>query len=84
MPFQNPEILIGVNDLTTLSYLHEPAVLHNLYVRFVEHQSIYTYCGIVLVSVNPYLESPSLYGKDAIKMYQGKSMGELDPHIFAV
>lgn len=24
-PLRNPEILIGANDLTTLSYLHEPA-----------------------------------------------------------
>ena len=31
--FRNPGILIGENDLTSLSYLHEPAVLHNLRVR---------------------------------------------------
>lgn len=30
---RNPDILIGENDLTNLSYLHEPAVLHNLKVR---------------------------------------------------
>lgn len=24
-PLRNPEILVGENDLTTLSYLHEPA-----------------------------------------------------------
>ena len=30
---RNPDILIGENDLTSLSYLHEPAVLHNLEVR---------------------------------------------------
>ena len=29
-PLRNPDILIGENDLTSLSYLHEPAVLHNL------------------------------------------------------
>ncbi|NXK53476.1 MYO5C protein, partial [Chauna torquata] len=26
---RNPDILVGENDLTALSYLHEPAVLHN-------------------------------------------------------
>ncbi|XP_023346173.1 unconventional myosin-Va, partial [Eurytemora carolleeae] len=31
-PLRNPDILIGENDLTSLSYLHEPAVLHNLRV----------------------------------------------------
>ncbi|NWW10869.1 MYO5B protein, partial [Oreocharis arfaki] len=30
LPFlRNPDILVGQNDLTALSYLHEPAVLHN-------------------------------------------------------
>ena len=32
-PLRNPSLLIGQNDLTSLSYLHEPAVLHNLRVR---------------------------------------------------
>lgn len=36
---------MGENDLTALSYLHEPAVLHNLKVRFLESNHIYTYCG---------------------------------------
>lgn len=44
-PLRNPDILVGENDLTALSYLHEPAVLHNLRVRFVESRIIYTYCG---------------------------------------
>lgn len=46
LPFlRNPDILVGENDLTALSYLHEPAVLHNLRVRFLESNAIYTYCG---------------------------------------
>lgn len=44
-PLRNPDILIGENDLTSLSYLHEPAVLYNLLVRFCHKNSIYTYCG---------------------------------------
>ncbi|GAB0194103.1 unconventional myosin-Vc [Grus japonensis] len=44
-PLRNPDILVGENDLTALSYLHEPAVLHNLKVRFVESKLIYTYSG---------------------------------------
>lgn len=32
---RNPDILIGQNDLTALSYLHEPDVLHTLEVRYV-------------------------------------------------
>lgn len=80
---RNPSILIGQSDLTALSYLHEPGVLHNLEVRFRDRQAIYTYCGIVLVAINPYAELP-LYGADIIRAYRGHSMGELEPHIFAV
>uniref|UniRef100_A0A8C7VET8 Myosin VAb n=1 Tax=Oncorhynchus mykiss TaxID=8022 RepID=A0A8C7VET8_ONCMY len=82
-PLRNPDILVGENDLTALSYLHEPAVLHNLKVRFVESKIIYTYCGIVLVAINPY-ESIPIYDHDIINAYSGQNMGDMDPHIFAV
>ncbi|XP_045538296.1 unconventional myosin-Va [Papilio machaon] len=82
-PLRNPSLLIGENDLTSLSYLHEPAVLHNLKVRFCDRNAIYTYCGIVLVAINPYYDLP-IYGDETIMMYRGQAMGDLDPHIFAV
>ncbi|KMY92004.1 unconventional myosin-Va isoform X1 [Drosophila simulans] len=82
-PLRNPAILVGQNDLTTLSYLHEPGVLHNLRVRFCERQIIYTYCGIILVAINPYAEMP-LYGPSIIRAYRGHAMGDLEPHIFAL
>ncbi|XP_041967019.1 unconventional myosin-Va-like [Alosa sapidissima] len=82
-PLRNPDILVGENDLTALSYLHEPAVLHNLRVRFIDSRLIYTYCGIVLVAINPY-ESLRIYGSDIINAYSGQNMGDMDPHIFAV
>ncbi|KAK5970376.1 Nucleus accumbens-associated protein 1, partial [Trichostrongylus colubriformis] len=87
LPFlRNPTILVGKDDLTALSYLHEPAVLHNLQVRFVEREVIYTYCGIVLVAINPYADCPYLYGEEVIQVYRGagKQVRELDPHIYAV
>uniref|UniRef100_A0A8K9Y8A4 Myosin VC n=1 Tax=Oncorhynchus mykiss TaxID=8022 RepID=A0A8K9Y8A4_ONCMY len=80
---RNPDILVGENDLTALSYLHEPAVLHNLKVRFVESKIIYTYCGIILVAVNPYKQL-HIYGDAVIHAYSGQNMGDMDPHIFAV
>ncbi|XP_064192516.1 unconventional myosin-Va-like isoform X2 [Anguilla rostrata] len=82
-PLRNPDILVGENDLTALSYLHEPAVLHNLRVRFIDSKLIYTYCGIVLVAINPYENLP-IYGSDIINAYSGQNMGDMDPHIFAV
>jgi len=34
----NPPILDGVNDLTSLSYLNEPAILHDLRQRYSVEQ----------------------------------------------
>ncbi|XP_077568270.1 unconventional myosin-Vc [Stigmatopora nigra] len=82
-PLRNPDILVGENDLTALSYLHEPAVLHNLKLRFLESRIIYTYCGIILVALNPYKQL-HVYGDAIIKAYSGQNMGDMDPHIFAV
>ncbi|XP_033621220.1 unconventional myosin-Vc [Fukomys damarensis] len=82
-PLRNPDILVGENDLTALSYLHEPAVLHNLRVRFSEARLIYTYSGIILVAMNPYKQLP-IYGDAIIHAYSGQNMGDMDPHIFAV
>uniref|UniRef100_A0A8C4EUN0 Methyl-CpG binding domain protein 3b n=1 Tax=Dicentrarchus labrax TaxID=13489 RepID=A0A8C4EUN0_DICLA len=68
-PLGNPDILEGENDLTALSFLHEPAVLHNLRVRFLDYSSIYTYCGIVLVAINPYDQLP-IYGEECLLTFQ--------------
>ncbi|RWS27899.1 unconventional myosin-Va-like protein [Leptotrombidium deliense] len=81
---RNPDILIGANDLTSLSYLHEPAVLYNLRVRFLDQCAIYTWCGIVLVAINPF-EDLDIYGDETIKTYhQSTGSAQLDPHIYAV
>lgn len=64
----NPDILLGCDDLTTLSYLHEPAVLNHLSFRFVKREAIYTYCGIVLVAINPYANCSQLYDDDVIQV----------------
>uniref|UniRef100_A0A672IWT3 Methyl-CpG binding domain protein 3b n=1 Tax=Salarias fasciatus TaxID=181472 RepID=A0A672IWT3_SALFA len=82
-PLGNPDILEGENDLTALSFLHEPAVLHNLRVRFLDYNSIYTYCGIVLVAINPYDHLP-IYGEEVIDAYSGQDMTDMEPHIFSV
>jgi len=45
--------LEGCADLTALSYLHEPAVLHNLKVRYIKDE-IYTFTGAILIALNPW------------------------------
>lgn len=43
-----------------------------------------TYVANILIAVNPYYDIPALYGPDAIKLYRGKSLGTLSPHVYAI
>ncbi|KAJ3288425.1 Myosin type-2 heavy chain 1 [Rhizoclosmatium sp. JEL0117] len=81
-PLMNPPMLEGIDDLSNLSYLHEPAVLHNVRLRYSQQQ-IYTYSGIVLIAMNPFAKL-DLYSPDVMREYSGKRRGELEPHLFAV
>ncbi|GMN53057.1 hypothetical protein TIFTF001_022207 [Ficus carica] len=73
----------GVDDMTKLSYLHEPGVLHNLAARY-ELNEIYTYTGNILIAVNPFQRLPHLYDTHMMEQYNGAAFGELSPHVFAV
>lgn len=73
----------GVDDMTKLSYLHEPGVLHNLAMRY-ELNEIYTYTGNILIAVNPFQRLPHLYDTHMMEQYKGAAFGELSPHVFAV
>ncbi|URE22811.1 MYSc [Musa troglodytarum] len=75
----NPHILDGVDNLIQLSYLNEPAVLHNIKYRYA-NDFIYTKAGPVLVAVNPFKEVP-LYRRDCVIAYKQKLKDS--PHIFA-
>lgn len=80
---RNPPILEATEDLTSLSHLNEPAVLHAIKVRYSQ-LNIYTYSGIVLIATNPFQRVDQLYSSDIIQAYSGKRRGELDPHLFAI
>lgn len=82
-PLRNPPILEAAEDLTSLSYLNEPAVLHAIKLRYSQ-LNIYTYSGIVLIATNPFQKVDQLYSQDIIQAYAGKRRGELDPHLFAI
>ncbi|CAN1185840.1 XI-K [Linum perenne] len=73
----------GVDDMTKLSYLHEPGVLSNLASRY-ELNEIYTYTGNILIAINPFQRLPHLYGTHMMEQYKGAGFGELSPHVFAV
>ncbi|KAL8551915.1 hypothetical protein ACS0TY_000820 [Phlomoides rotata] len=73
----------GVDDMTKLSYLHEPGVLDNLRTRY-ELNEIYTYTGNILIAINPFQKLPHLYNQHMMQQYKGAPFGELNPHVFAV
>ncbi|XP_073315711.1 myosin-11-like [Primulina huaijiensis] len=73
----------GVDDMTKLSYLHEPGVLANLKSRY-ELNEIYTYTGNILIAINPFQKLSHLYNQHMMQQYKGAPFGELSPHVFAV
>lgn len=81
-PLRNPPLLEATEDLTNLSYLNEPAVLHAILNRYSQ-RLIYTYSGIVLIAVNPFYDL-GLYTPEIIQAYSGKQRGQLEPHLFAI
>lgn len=74
------------SDLTHLSYLNEPGILHVLRQRYGV-DSVYTTAGPVLVAVNPFKQLNELYSSEAARRYSQRSSAaegeaELDPHVF--
>ncbi|XP_073725723.1 unconventional myosin-VI [Misgurnus anguillicaudatus] len=72
-----------VEDNCSLMYLNEATLLNNIRVRYSK-DLIYTYVANILIAVNPYFDIPKLYSPDAIKSYQGRSLGTMPPHVFAI
>ncbi|GBL80058.1 Unconventional myosin-VI [Araneus ventricosus] len=72
-----------VDDNCALMHLNEATLLNNIRLRYNRDQ-IYTYVANILIAVNPYFEIKNLYSSDTISRYQGKSLGVLPPHVFAI
>lgn len=73
---------VGVSDLTLLSKISDESINENLHKRF-QNDTIYTYIGHVLISVNPFRDL-GIYTPDWLKKYQGKNRLEVPPHVFAI
>lgn len=43
-----------------------------------------SYVANILIAVNPYCEMKDFYSSTTLKSYQGKSLGETPPHVFAI
>jgi myosin heavy subunit len=79
---KNPAKFDGAEDNGELPYLNEPAVLHNLKVRY-DQDLFYTSSGLFLVAINPYKRLP-IYTDEIIALYKGRRRAEIAPHIFAL
>lgn len=76
-------VLLSMQDMTKLPYLHEPGVLYNLETRY-KLDEIYTYTGTILIAVNPFQALPHLYGTYMMDQYRGLELGDLSPHVYAI
>ncbi|KAF7268241.1 hypothetical protein GWI33_018604 [Rhynchophorus ferrugineus] len=71
------------DDNCGMMFLNEGSLLHNIRVRYYKNK-IYSYVANILIAVNPYKDIPELYSSQTIKSYQGRSLGEMPPHVFAI
>ncbi|AWP01244.1 putative unconventional myosin-IXa [Scophthalmus maximus] len=69
-------------DLCRLPELNERSLLDNLRSRF-QQEKIYTYVGSILIVINPFKFLP-IYNPKYVKMYDNHTLGDLEPHIYAV
>jgi myosin heavy subunit/WD40 repeat protein len=74
------EGLSVLDDLTQLTYLHEPAVLSSLQNRF-DIDKIYTFTGPILIALNPFKPVPGLYNEEVLRSFiTTQPSGK--PHVF--
>ena len=71
---------LAVNDNTELMASTTP-VRWNLRCRYLS-DNIYT--GTAMTAINPYKDMSHIYQDDLMFQYKGKSIGTLDPHVFAI
>ncbi|XP_052276602.1 unconventional myosin-Ie-like isoform X2 [Dreissena polymorpha] len=72
----------GVDDMVLLQKISESGIVDNLKKRFME-DTIYTYIGPVLVSVNPF-KALNIYSEKEVDQYQGAAQYENPPHVYAL
>jgi myosin-5 len=83
LPYQNENVgKDGIEDMISLNYLHEAAILYNIKKRFLQELP-YTYTGNICVAVNPYKWLPDLYTEEQHIRYLNFPREALPPHVYA-
>ncbi|CAN8022344.1 unnamed protein product [Ixodes persulcatus] len=68
--------------MTALSRIDEDTINTNLRTRY-RKDKIYTYTGTILIAVNPYKEL-NIYDTDWVLRYNGRKIGQQEPHVYAI
>jgi len=74
------------NNLIGLTHLHEPSIVQSLRKRYYD-EIIYTFCGSILLALNPFCAVEGLYSDNRMKEYWSRDdseMGNVEPHVYAV
>ncbi|CAE6396195.1 unnamed protein product, partial [Rhizoctonia solani] len=71
-----------VENIGELEFLNEASVAHSLKLRYASGE-MYTYSGLCLISINPYMDLP-LYTDAIMQEYRGRRRDQNPPHIFAM
>jgi myosin heavy subunit len=81
---EDPSILKDApDDYIALASVNEAAILYNAKKRFFE-KKIYTSCGAVLMSVNPFERIPNLYGDEVMAKYRHAMSEDLTAHVYLI
>lgn len=73
----------SVEDNCALMHLNEATLLNNCRLRY-QKGKIYSYVANILISINPYQTIDGFYSSQKIREYRGRSLGQKEPHIYAI
>ncbi|VDM06889.1 unnamed protein product [Wuchereria bancrofti] len=77
--YARKQIYVSIYKCISTKTFDEPGCRHKYICIYIQ-----TYVANILISINPYEQIPDLYSSATIQKYQGRSIGTLPPHIFAI
>ncbi len=80
------------SNLIDLTHLHEPSLIKSLKIRY-DYGKVYTFCGKILLALNPFCQLDYLYNQATRTKYwngysdncgKNNGVGLLEPHVYSV